>query len=129
MAFIKFRPLASTFNFYAIVPNGDLEKDIYDYIGDEKIMYVFRAKRDLGIFTNKRILLIDKKGFRGFCKSIYSIEYKTISAYILNIHTLDATIDIIINSSHRININFLKPIQLVAVDNTYKYLTNCVNKD
>ncbi|MDD2203370.1 MAG: PH domain-containing protein [Bacilli bacterium] len=126
MAFIKFKPIASQFNFFVKIPRNQLDRESLSYVdNEEEILLAFRSKRDVGIFTDKRIILIDKKGFRGFRKSIYSIKYESISSYALNIHSLDSTIEIITDSSHRLLINFLKPISLDDVHIIYRYITNC----
>jgi hypothetical protein len=130
MAFIKFKPIASHFNFYVSIPKNEIDKETLSYVDeDEKILLAFRSKRDIGVFTDKRIILIDKKGFRGFRKSIFAIKYHTISSYALNIHNLDSTIEIITESSHRMLINFLKPIPLDDVHTIYKYITSCFIKE
>ena len=130
MAFVKFKPLASSFFFYAVVAPDEIDSNINKYLGDgEKIVFAFRSQRDIGVFTNKRIVLIDRKGIRGFCRSVFAIDYKSISSYILNIHNLDSSIEIITNSSHKVLINILKPIPLDEVYEVYKYLTNYVVKD
>lgn len=132
MAFIKFKPIASHFNFFASVSKTELEQDkeSLSYIDEEEeILLSFMSKRDVGIFTDKRIILIDRKGIRGFRKSIYSIKYESISSYALNIHNLDSTIEIITDSSHRLLINFLKPIPLDDVHVIYKYITSCFIKE
>ncbi len=130
MAFIKFKPIASRFNFYNTIPNGKLDEESLSFVDeDEQVLLAFRSNRDIGIFTDKRIILIDKKGIRGFCKSIYAIKYESISSYALNIHNLDSTIEIITDSSHRMLINFLKPIPLDEVHEVYKYITNCFIKE
>ena len=85
MAFIKFKPIASHFNFFVSMTKNGLSTEDLNYIDDEEeILLAFRSKRDLAIFTDKRIILIDKKGFRGFRKSIYAIKYESISSYSLN---------------------------------------------
>lgn len=131
MAFIKFKPIASRFNFFSTIPKTEIDRDTLSYINqnEEEIILAFRTKRDVGIFTNKRIILIDRKGFRGFRKSIYSVKYESISSYALNIHNLDSTIEIITDSSHRLLINFLKPIPLDDVHTIYDYITKFFIKE
>jgi len=126
MSFIKFKPIASHFNFFVTLSRDGIDRESCSYIDkEEDILLAFRSKRDIGIFTNKRIILIDRKGLRGFRKSIYAIKYESISSYALNIHNLDSTIEIITDSSHRLLINFLKPISLDDVHVIYKYITSC----
>jgi hypothetical protein len=130
MAFIKFKPIASHFNFFVTLSKDEIDKEALSYVeNEEKILLAFRSKRDVGIFTDRRIILIDRKGFRGFRKSIYSIKYDSISSYALNIHNLDSTIEIITESSHRLLINFLKPISLDDVHTIYRYITDCFIKE
>lgn len=131
MAFIKFKPIASHFNFFVTVPSNALDKESLAYVDqqEERVLLAFKSKRDIGIFTDKRIILIDKKGFRGFRKSIYAIKYESISSYALNIHNLDSTIEIITESSHRMLMNFLKPIPLEDVHVVYHYITKCFIKE
>lgn len=125
MAFIKFKPIASRFNFFVTLTKGEIDEESLSYVDDEeKIILAFRSKRDVGIFTDRRIILIDRKGIRGFRKSIYAIKYESISSYALNIRNLDSTIDIITDSSHRLVINFFKPIPLDQVHIIYKYITS-----
>lgn len=128
MAFIKFKPIASSFNFSLTIHGDDIDEEIKSYIdtNDEKIIMAFRAKRDLGIFTDKRIILVNKKGFVGFRKSIYAIEYSSIASYVLNINMFSSSIDVITNSGHELKIKFLKPISLEDVNVIYKYITDCV---
>lgn len=130
MAFIKFKPIASHFRFYMSITGNQLDSTTLKFINDdEHIILAFKSQRDLGIFTDKRIILIDKKGIRGFRKSIYAIKYETISAYTLNIRNIDSTIEIITDSSHRLVMNFSKPIPLEDVHTIYKYITSRVIKE
>lgn len=125
MAFIKFKPIASTFNLFTNVTDDKLERDVFDYISsEERVVYSYKSKRDLCLITSKRIILIDRKGIRGFRKSVYSIKYDSICTYTLNINNFDSAIEIITNSSHKLNINFFKPIPLKDVYEVYGYITS-----
>jgi hypothetical protein len=63
MSFIKFKPIAAYFNFYSQVNKSELDRSDLIYINEnEKLEYAFKSSRDLVIFTDKRIVLIDKKG-------------------------------------------------------------------
>lgn len=127
MAFIKFKPIASHFRFFMTITGNQLDSATYNFIDEnEHVILAFKSKRDLAIFTDRRIILIDKKGIRGFRKSIYSIKYESISSYTLNIHNLDSTIEIITDSSHHLIMNFSKPIPLDDVHMIYKYITGRV---
>lgn len=124
MAFIKFKPIASHFNFYSILEKAEIPQDMMKYVlDDEKIMYAFRSKRDVGILTDKRIVLIDIKGFSGLCRTISSINFKNISSYTLNVRNFDSVIEIITDSSHCMKMKFLKPIPLSTVNNINSYIS------
>lgn len=113
MAFIKFKPLTSRYNFYSTIKPEDYDHSINEYLTfEEEVLIAFRSTRDLGVFTNKRILLIDVKGIKGLRRSIFSICYRSILAYELDIHLFDAAINLTTASGHRTSLNFLKPIPL-----------------
>lgn len=113
MSFIKFKPIASYFNFYNQISEVDLSKNDLILINEnETFKYAFKSTRDLVIFTDKRVVLIDKKGFRAFRKTITYMPYEAISSYSMSIHNLDTTFEFVLNSSHSMNMNFFKPIPL-----------------
>lgn len=131
MAFIKFKPLTPSFNFTKTLLVEELPKEIVKYfVKGEKIVKAFKARRDIGIFTNKRILLIDKKGIIGFRERISSINYSSITSYDLNIRHIDTYIDLTLNSGHKVYLNFVKPIPLSDMYEIYWYIANYViNED
>jgi len=57
---------------------GDLEALLVD---GEQIVRAFRLIRDLFIFTDKRLILIDKQGLTGKKAEYLSIPYKAISCF------------------------------------------------
>jgi hypothetical protein len=129
VAFIKFKPIATQFHFFEMVEKQDLDNEVLKYIDEsEKIILAVKSRRDYGIFTDKRVVLIDKKGIRGFRQSIYAIKYDSISTYVLNIHNFDSTIEIITSGAHMIKVDFLKPIPLDNIYVIYKYLTDYIIK-
>ena len=51
-------------------------------IGDtESLQYVFRVIRDMYVFTNKRLILIDKQGMTGRKVDYHSIPYRAITQF------------------------------------------------
>ncbi len=50
-------------------------------IAGEKLVRGFRVVRDLYIFTDKRLILIDKQGYTGKKAEYHSIPYKSISHF------------------------------------------------
>ena len=60
----------------------ELQKDLEATIVEgEMVVKAFRILRDLFIFTDKRLLLIDKQGLTGKKAEYHSIPYKSISHF------------------------------------------------
>ena len=55
----------------------DLEKIMLD---DEKVEHAYKLIRDLIVFTNRRLILVDKQGVTGKTE-YHSIPYKSITQY------------------------------------------------
>jgi hypothetical protein len=59
-----------------------LQKDLDATLVDgEQVVRGFRIIRDLFIFTDRRLILIDKQGFTGKKAEYHSIPYKSISHF------------------------------------------------
>lgn len=56
----------------------DLEKIMLD---DEKVEHAYKLIRDLIVFTNRRLILVDKQGVTGKKTEYHSIPYKSITQY------------------------------------------------
>lgn len=66
----------------SVVDNDQLQKDYEKIlIKSEKIEAGFKVIRDMFVFTNKRLLLIDKQGLTGRKIEYLSIGYKNISRF------------------------------------------------
>ena len=123
MAFIKFKPLAPTINFRTILKKEDVVEKIKDFISnDETVSMVFKTHRDICVFTNYRIFLIDRKGIRGFRKSYMTVFYKSISSLDMSVGNIDSKITLILDSGHIFKLNFMKPIPLETMYEVYKYV-------
>lgn len=124
MSFVKFKPIATYFNFHTQINKSEIEKEDLKYISElENIEYIFKSNRDLVLFTNKRIVLINKKGIRAFRKTITSVNYGSISSFNMTIHNLDTTFEFILDSSHTLTMNFFKPIPLEVMYILYNFIT------
>lgn len=71
-------------------------------IQGEKIERAYKLVRDMFIFTDKRLILVDKQGMTGKKTEIHSVPYKSISHY--SVETaghldLDAELCLYISSS------------------------------
>ncbi|MCA1020661.1 PH domain-containing protein [Halobacillus litoralis] len=59
-----------------------LEKDLEDILaGGEQVESGYKVLRDSFIFTNKRLLLVDKQGMTGKKVEYHSIPYKSITHF------------------------------------------------
>jgi hypothetical protein len=80
-----------------------LEKDLENILADgESIENAFRLIRDLIVFTDKRLIMIDKQGVTGKKVEYHSIPYKSISHFSVETSghfDLDAELKIWISSS------------------------------
>lgn len=125
MAFIKFKPLTSRFNFHVVLDKDIAKKEMGHYLtGGENILAAYKAIRSYCVFTDKRIVLITNKGIRNIRKAIFSIKYGTISTYALNVHLIDSSIEFTLESGYKMCINFRKPIPLDDMFKVYHYITD-----
>lgn len=61
---------------------NEVREELAPIIGDsESIQQVFKVVRDMYVFTNKRLLLIDKQGLTGRKVDYHSIPYKAITQF------------------------------------------------
>ncbi|MCA0984814.1 PH domain-containing protein [Halobacillus yeomjeoni] len=64
------------------VDKDKLEREIKDILVDqEEVQSGYKVLRDSFIFTNKRLLLIDKQGMTGKKVEYHSIPYKSITHF------------------------------------------------
>jgi hypothetical protein len=61
---------------------GQIEKDLGAILGrEESIEKAYKIVRDLVVFTNQRLILIDKQGVTGKKVEYHSIPYRSISHF------------------------------------------------
>ncbi len=61
------------------IENGQVESELKDLLASsEKVEHAYKLIRDLIVFTNKRLLLIDKQGMSGKKVEYHSIPYRSI---------------------------------------------------
>ena len=59
-----------------------LQRDLDNLLADgEQVVRAFKIMRDLFVFTEKRLILIDKQGVTGRKAEYHSIPYKSISHF------------------------------------------------
>ncbi|PFK31225.1 cytoplasmic protein [Bacillus cereus] len=78
----------------------DLEKIM---LNDEQVEYAYKLIRDLIVFTNRRMILVDKQGVTGKKTEYHSIPYKSITQFSIETaghFDLDAELKIWISGMH-----------------------------
>lgn len=82
---------------------SEAEKEIGELLTEsEKVEHAYKLIRDLVIFTNKRLILIDKQGMTGKKVAYHSIPYKSITHFSIETagtFDLDAELKIWISGS------------------------------
>lgn len=104
------------------------EKYGYLLINGEKVELGFKLLRDVFMFTNKRLILIDVQGITGSKMEFQSMPYKNISRFSLETagtFDLDAELKIWISSENlpTVSKKFNKSIDVYEV---HRYLANKV---
>lgn len=94
-------------------------------IPEEKIERAFKLVRDLYVFTNLRLILVDKQGFTGNKVEYHSIPYRKITHF--SVETAgrfdrDAELKLWVSGSdHPIKKEFKKGADIVGVQRTLAY--------
>ena len=103
------------------VSQDELNKQYSQLLCDgEEIELGFKLIRDMFIFTNKRLILVDKQGLTGSKTEYKSISYKSISRFSVETagtFDLDAELKIWVSSElqPRINKKFNKSVNVYDV--------------
>ena len=75
MAYIKYKEITKYFNFSKIVDNSLLPKYTMDYVFEnEKVLAAYKTRRDYGVFTDKKIILMSL-----FMNSGYPVRLKFVN--------------------------------------------------
>lgn len=125
MAYVKFKPLTAELNYTSVVSKDEIEPELIQLFDPmEEVFIVCKATRDLVVLTNKRIMILDRKGVRGFRRQIYSVMYRSISTYSIDIHNFNTAIELITDSGYQLVLTFSKPIPLETMFDIYKYISS-----
>ncbi len=81
----------------------DLREDLAPILADNETLHLaYKVIRDMYVFTNKRLILIDKQGVTGKKVNYHSVPYKSISHFAVETaghFDMDAELKIWISSS------------------------------
>ena len=109
MAYIKYKELTKYFNYFKSLDIDSLPQYVMDYIeNDETIYGAYSTYRDKGIFTDKKIVLFDKKGLKGKRKDTHIIPYKAISNCSILYRKSSTDILIYLDSGYPLRLRFVK---------------------
>lgn len=103
------------------VSEVDARKNLTGIILDtETIDLAFKLVRDLIIFTDKRIIVIDKQGVTGKKTSYHSLPYRSVSRFLVETtgrFDLDAELKIFISSANEpaITLQFANDKHIFAI--------------
>lgn len=107
--------------------NGKVQKQMADVlIPNETVEAAFQVIRDQFVFTNKRLILVDKQGFTGKKVEYKSIPYKSIKYFSVETagrFDLDAELKIWVSNRPEPTISKLlkKGIDVVSLQKTLAY--------
>lgn len=109
MAYVKYKEIAKYFNFSKNINVNDLPKYIFDYIfAEEKVLAGYKTKRDHGVFTNKKILLFDRKLSFEKTREIFTIPYRAISSVSITFRSSSSEMSLFLDSGYPLRIKFIK---------------------
>lgn len=64
------------------VDSGEVNEEFAPILGDgEEVTHAFKLIRDMFVFTNKRLILIDKQGLTGKKVEYHSVPYRAITQF------------------------------------------------
>jgi len=97
------------FNFYNEVPiTFEIQQLLHP---NEKFLFAVKTIRDMGVFTDKRILIADKQGLIGKKVEYFSIPYKSIATYAIETagtFDLDSEIKLVLTGGLEVELKFFK---------------------
>jgi|SRR5690625_2851504 len=102
------------------VDAAKVEKEVFQLLtANEKVEHAYKLIRDLFIFTNKRLILVDKQGVTGKKTEYHSLPYKSITHFAVETagtFDLDAELKIWVSgSSEPIGKTFNKQLNIYDV--------------
>lgn len=115
--------LSGLFGNAAEVNQSNVEQEIGEIlVPGEEVVQAYRLVRDLYVFTDKRLILIDKQGLTGSKVEYHSIPYRTITHFSVETagrFDLDAELKIWISgTSTPIEKEFRKGSNILGVQRT-----------
>lgn len=126
MAFMKFKPLTPKFNFYKQISEAEVPKYVSDYSKDEKIVFAYRTHKDVALFTDKQIILFNKRGVGNNVKEISAIPYHSIVTTSVFFGKFNSDIKITLYNTYPLTLRFLSAIDKTIIKKTYMLIEDKV---
>lgn len=107
MVRIRYKEVARTFNFIKAINFESIPTYGKDYIySDEIVLGAYRVGKDIGLITNKKIILFDNTQSLGLRKEITTIPYSSITAHSVIFHSTTAEIYLLLETSNPLLLKF-----------------------
>jgi len=101
--------LSAKYTFYTEVPIPEHLQDMLKE--NEKPLFAVKTIRDAAVFTDKRILIADKRGLTGKKVEYCTITYKSIVTYAIEtagMFDLDSEIKLTLSGGIKVELQFIK---------------------
>jgi len=109
MAYIKFKELTHYFNFYKELDKGDLPEYVFHYLSkNEEIYAVYSTKLDKCLFSDRKLVLFDRKESFGITRKVHFFPYKSISSTAIAFKGSSVAILFTMDSGYQLRLNFVK---------------------
>lgn len=109
MAYIKFKELTHYFNFYKELEIKDLPAYVYHYLSEgEEVRAVYSTSRDKCLFSDRKIVLFDRKEMFGIVKKIHFLPYKNISSTAILFKNSSVSILLTMDSGYQLRLNYVR---------------------
>jgi hypothetical protein len=107
MAYIRYKAVTRDFNFTKVIDTKDIPSYGKDYIyGDEKILAAYNVGKDIGLITDKKIILFDNSTSFGARKEVTTIPYKSVTAHSIIFYGSRTEIYLLLETSNPLLLKF-----------------------
>lgn len=107
MAYVRYKEVTRTFNFARVLDFRDIPSYGKDYIYDGEILLAaYQVGKDIGIITDKKIILFDNSQSFGMRKEITTVPYRAITSHSIIFHPTNAEIYLLLETSNPMLLKF-----------------------
>ncbi len=109
MAYIKFKELTHYFNFYRHLDKKELPGYIKHYLSKgEEIWGVYTTNKDKCLFSDRKIVLFDRKESFGITKKVHFFPYCNISSSTIVFKPNSVSLLFVMTSGYQMTLNYVK---------------------